>query len=86
MRTKSAGISIALLASIVVAARQAPPAYQLTDQDRRTIGVKLSELDPLARSLKETRGEDDLVADVEIHAKAGTGFSNSRRTSPSRTM
>ena len=48
---------------------QAPPAYQPSDQERQALRTKLDELDPLVRSLKAKRGEDDLVADVEIHGK-----------------
>ncbi len=40
-------------------------------QDRQALQAKLDELDPLVRALKAKRGEDDLMADVEIHAKAG---------------
>src|SRR5512134_1040816 len=50
---------------------QAPPRHQMTAQDRQAIQAKLDELDPLVRALKAKRGEDDLMADVEIHAKAG---------------
>ena len=50
---------------------QAPPRYELTAGDRQALKAKLDELDPLVRALKAKRGEDDLVADVEIHAKAG---------------
>ena len=50
---------------------QAPPRYEMTTQDRQALQSKLDELDPLVRALKAKRGEDDLVADVEIHAKAG---------------
>ena len=50
---------------------QAPPRYEMTAQDRQAIQAKLDELDPLVRALKAKRGEDDLMADVEIHAKAG---------------
>ena len=73
------------IAIIAVAAQQPPPAtqggaagrggrsglpaYQLTDPDRQALGGKLDELDPLVRALKAKRGEDDLVADVEIHGK-----------------
>ena len=50
---------------------QAPPAYVLTDQDRAALRGKLDQLDPIVSALKAKRGEDDLVADVEIHAKGG---------------
>jgi pimeloyl-ACP methyl ester carboxylesterase len=50
---------------------QAPPRYEMTAQDRQAVQSKLDELDPLVRALKAKRGEDDLMADVEIHAKAG---------------
>ena len=43
----------------------------MTTQDRQALQAKLDELDPLVRALKAKRGEDDLMADVEIHAKAG---------------
>jgi hypothetical protein len=47
------------------------PAYTLTDQDRAALRSKLNQLDPLIAALKAKRGEDDLLADVEIHAKGG---------------
>jgi pimeloyl-ACP methyl ester carboxylesterase len=50
---------------------QAPPRYEMTAQDRQALQAKLDELDPLVATLKAKRGEDDLLADVEIHAKAG---------------
>lgn len=50
---------------------QAPPRYEMTAQDRDALQRKLDVLDPLVRELKATRGGTDLVADVEIHAKAG---------------
>ena len=50
---------------------QAPPRYEMTAQDRQALQAKLNELDPLVRALKAKMGEVDLVADVEIHAKAG---------------
>lgn len=50
---------------------QAPPRYEMTAQDRSALQTKLDELDPLVRTLKAKHGEVDLVADVEIHAKAG---------------
>jgi pimeloyl-ACP methyl ester carboxylesterase len=43
----------------------------MTTEDRLAVQSKLDELDPLVRALKAKRGEDDLMADVEIHAKAG---------------
>ena len=48
---------------------QGPPAYTLTDQDRASLRGKLDQLDPLISGLKAKRGDDDLVADVDIHAK-----------------
>jgi hypothetical protein len=50
---------------------QAPPRYEMTAQDRQALQAKLDVLDPLVRELKAKRGEVDLIADVEIHAKAG---------------
>ena len=50
---------------------QAPPRYEMTPQDREALQAKLAVLDPLVRALKAKHGEVDLVADVEIHAKAG---------------
>ena len=46
------------------------PAYQLTAEDRQQIHAKLDQLDALVTPLKARRGEDDLMADVEVHAKA----------------
>ena len=73
MRARTLGILLALaLPCIAVLAQQAaPPRYELTAGDRQALQTKLDELDPLVRALKEKRGEDDLVADVDIHAKAG---------------
>ena len=68
-------LSVAALAVAVLplaAQRGQPPRYQLTDQDRQAIRGKLTELDALIRTLKSQRDAgDDLVADVDIHAKAG---------------
>ena len=50
---------------------QAPPRYEMTARDRQAMQAKLDVLDPLVRDLKAKLGEVDLVADVEIHAKAG---------------
>ena len=50
---------------------QAPPRYEMTALDRQALQAKLDELNPLVAALKAKRGEDDLLADVEIHAKAG---------------
>src|SRR5262245_52175846 len=73
MRVRTVGALLALaLPCISVLAQQPPPQrYELTAGDRQALQTKLGELDPLVRALKEKRGEDDLVADVEIHAKAG---------------
>src|SRR5438105_10722732 len=46
------------------------PAYQLTAEDRQQIHAKLDQLDALVTPLKARRSEDDLMADVEVHAKA----------------
>ena len=50
---------------------QAAPRYEMTSEDRAALQAKLAQLDPLVRALKAKHGEVDLVADVEIHAKAG---------------
>jgi hypothetical protein len=50
---------------------QQPPRYQLTQEDRQRIQPRLDELESLVRRLKARHGEDDVMADVEIHAKAG---------------
>ena len=42
----------------------------MTARDR-AMQAKIDVLDLLVRDLKAKRGEVDLVADVEIHAKAG---------------
>jgi hypothetical protein len=49
---------------------QGPSRYEMTAQDRQALQAKLDVLDPLVRELKAKRGEVDLVADVDIHAKA----------------
>jgi len=70
-RTLGALLALALPCISILAQQAAPPRYEPTAADRQALQAKLDELDPLVRSLKEKRGEDDLVADVEIHAKAG---------------
>src|SRR5205823_132580 len=52
------------------AARGRGPAYQLTPADRQEIQTKLDQLDALIKPLKAKRGEDDLMADVDVHSKA----------------
>ncbi len=46
------------------------PAFQLTAGDRQDIQARLDQLDALIKPLKAKRGEDDLMADVEVHSKA----------------
>lgn len=46
------------------------PRYQVTAADKQQIQAKLTELEALIAPLKAKRGEDDLMADVEVHAKA----------------
>ena len=70
-RTLGALLALALPCISILAQQAAPPRYEPTAADRQALQAKLDELDPLVRSLKEKRGEDDRVADVEIHAKAG---------------
>src|SRR5262245_8516305 len=85
MRTKLAALSAAMACSIIAVAAQqpppatpgggaggrgqAPPADQPTEQDGQALRGKLDELDPLVRAIKAKRGEDALLADVEIHGK-----------------
>jgi hypothetical protein len=52
------------------AARGRGPAYTLTDADRQQVQAKLTELDALIKPIKAKRGEDDLMADVDVHSKA----------------
>src|SRR6266849_2555501 len=52
------------------AARGRGPSYELTADDRRQIQTKLDQLDALIKPLKVKRGEDDLMADVDVHSKA----------------
>ncbi|HTL01692.1 MAG TPA: hypothetical protein VL243_05675, partial [Vicinamibacterales bacterium] len=52
------------------AARGRGPAYQLTAADRQEIQAKLDQLDALIKPMKAKRGEDDLMADVDVHSKA----------------
>ena len=52
------------------AGRGRGPAYQLTADDRQAIQTKLDQLDALIKPLKAKRGEDDLMADVDVHSKA----------------
>ena len=54
---------------------QTPPRYELTDQDKQAVKSRIETLDALVRAaLKAKKGDDDLVADVEVHAKAGHWF------------
>jgi hypothetical protein len=52
------------------AGRGRGPVYQLTADDRQQIQARLDELDALIKPLKARRGEDDLMADVDVHSKA----------------
>ncbi|MFN7928840.1 MAG: hypothetical protein U0Y68_13000 [Blastocatellia bacterium] len=63
-----------------VAAQQTPPASQRppqqpsvtpTDDEKRQIQTKIDEIDKLVSTLKTKRVNEDLLADVEIYAKAG---------------
>ena len=49
---------------------QAPPV-QPTGDEKRQIQSKIDELDSLVRNLKARHAQEDLVADVEVYAKAG---------------
>jgi poly(3-hydroxybutyrate) depolymerase len=48
-----------------------PPVYKPTEEEKQQIQARLSELDALVKPMKAKRGEDDLMADVEVYAKAG---------------
>ena len=52
------------------AGRGGGPAYALTQDDRQQIQARVDELDALVKPLKARRGEDDLMADVDVHSKA----------------
>ena len=74
--------SLIFLCSLLplVAAQQAPqtpprppqqPTVTPTDDEKQRIQTKIDELDNLVRELKAKRVNEDLLADVEIYAKAG---------------
>src|SRR6266536_2232579 len=52
------------------AGRGRGPSDELTADDRRQIQTKVDQLDALITPLKAKRGEDDLMADVDVHSKA----------------
>jgi hypothetical protein len=57
----------------VAAAQPGPPqqpSIKPTDEETRQIQSKTAELDALVHKLKAKRGNEDLVADVEVYAKA----------------
>lgn len=53
------------------APRQLSPPIQLTAEQHEELQLKVDRLDAAIQALKARRGEDDLVADVEIYEKAG---------------
>jgi pimeloyl-ACP methyl ester carboxylesterase len=57
-------------AALAQQARAARP-IELTSQQRQELQAKIDRLEAAIQSLKAKRGEDPLVADVEVYAKAG---------------
>ena len=61
-----------ILLALLVGAQQPPvPSIQPTAEETRRIQSKIDELDGMVRNLKARRADDDLLADIEIYAKAG---------------
>src|ERR1700693_3641691 len=52
-------------------AKKGSPIYRASDEEKRQIQTRLNELDAAIKQIKAKRGEDDLMADVEVYAKAG---------------
>ena len=50
---------------------QSPAPIELIAEQRAELQSKVNRLDAAVRALKSRHGEDDLVADVEVYAKAG---------------
>jgi hypothetical protein len=63
------------LALMALAAQQQPPRapspIQLALEQRAELQSKVDRLNEALRGLKARRGEDDVVADVEVYEKAG---------------
>src|SRR5437764_169935 len=51
--------------------KKGPPIYRATNDEKQQIQSKLNELDAAIKPLKAKRGEDDLMADVDVYSKAG---------------
>src|SRR5579872_7075946 len=52
-------------------AKKGPPIYHASDEEKHQIQARLNELDAAIKQIKAKRGEDDLMADVEVYSKAG---------------
>jgi pimeloyl-ACP methyl ester carboxylesterase len=51
--------------------KKGPTIYRASAEEKQQIQTRLSELDAAIRQIKAKRGEDDLMADVEVYSKAG---------------
>jgi len=60
-----------LVCTVAVAQPSQQPSIKPTAEETRQIQAKTDELDALVRKLKTKRGNEDLVADVEVYVKAG---------------
>ena len=80
MQSKLLGLLAVIAATVLPLVAQQPggrgqpPRYELTDQDKHAVESRLRTLEEIVRSIKAKRGEDDLVADLDIAAKAGRWF------------
>ena len=52
-------------------AKKGPPIYRASDEEKQQIQAGLKKLDAAINQIKAKRGEDDLMADVEVYSKAG---------------
>ena len=52
-------------------AKKGPPIYRASDREKQQIQTRLNDLDAAIKQIKAKRGEDDLMADVEVYSKAG---------------
>ncbi|MDP9099410.1 MAG: hypothetical protein M3N48_10530, partial [Verrucomicrobiota bacterium] len=51
--------------------KKGPPIYHASNEEKQQIQTRLNELDAAIKQIKAKRGEDDLMADVEVYSKAG---------------
>jgi len=60
-----------LVCTVAFAQTSQQPSIKPTAEETRQIQAKTDELDVLVQKLKTKRGNEDLVADVEVYVKAG---------------